>query len=764
MNKSSSVLINRRANRTIFANIVEQKKAVADGKQLRVTYVTDNTNSVLVSAEDGAVETTVAEYTRYIDETVSEISNPVQSPTPSPSAPTPAPEGVEGPTITLVYAKDKGLIMNFTLPSFPSGYTVSNYDYSTDGGATYRTLSPADNSSPILIPGLTPLTAYNVKLKARFTNSQISAPSNTYSVSTKKYQIIDTIIASGTWTAPADISWCQYLVVGAGGGGGASYSDIEVLGNVPFVASNPGGASTYWINSAAGTFYGYMYKGSFSRYSSTKPVRMTVVDSDGNPITSPITPGSTTYIYNKWHPGEIVYWSISSGMPNVSNYFSPYTIDSTRSNNISSGGGGGAGGRVRYTIGTNIQQITPSATYNVVVGAGGAGGIGSEGAEGDGQPGGTSSFDTIDCSGGSGGCRSKDGNTNPQNGYGKGGTGGFESSNFFSGQGGSGLLTPTTNSNYNKYNSADPGGQAWYVDFDEDGSSELYATGGAGGIPNTVSAVTAIPYSGIGGSGTGSTLNSFASGRAGAAGVVKIKYYTDRDPTVPDTEVSPIPSGNVYTSPTTNVGVDISSASPFTGGGYAYEFNGTSEYLTVSGDNSWAFGSGAFTIEWFQYQTDNNDFPRIFATATDSIGCSIESGTLYPWLNGEYPISVDVNDITPDDYKNKWIHFAIVRDSSGILNVYKDGNSLGSGSDTTNITNNISTLFIGVQKFPTQYNTWFGGYLTNIRIVKGLAVYTGNFTVPTSALTLTASANPYMGSNTAAIPAGYTKLLLVPTI
>jgi hypothetical protein len=59
-------------------------------------------------------------------------------------------------------------------------------------------------------------------------------------------------------------------------------------------------------------------------------------------------------------------------------------------------------------------------------------------------------------------------------------------------------------------------------------------------------------------------------------------------------------------------------------------------------------------------------------------------------------------------------------------------------------------------------NAAFVGYITNFRLVKGLAVYTGNFTVPTSALTAIASANPYGGSNTQAIGAGYTKLLLVP--
>jgi hypothetical protein len=229
------------------------------------------------------------------------------------------------------------------------------------------------------------------------------------------------------------------------------------------------------------------------------------------------------------------------------------------------------------------------------------------------------------------------------------------------------------------------------------------------------------------------------------------------------TPAIPVPSGNIYTSPTTNVDVTTVAQSPFSGGGYSYEFNGTSDYLTVSGDDSWAFGTGAFTIEWFQFQTDNNPFPRIFATATDSIGCSIESGTLYTWLNGQPNISASV---TP--YKSGWHHFALVRNSSGIVTIYKDGISLGSGSHTANIIDNISTLFIGVQEFPPEFNTWFGGYLTNIRIVKGLAVYTGDFDVPTSTLTLTAGANPYGGSNTVAIPAGFTKLLLVgippPTI
>jgi hypothetical protein len=82
-------------------------------------------------------------------------------------------------------------------------------------------------------------------------------------------------------------------------------------------------------------------------------------------------------------------------------------------------------------------------------------------------------------------------------------------------------------------------------------------------------------------------------------------------------------------------------------------------------------------------------------------------------------------------------------------------------TDTNDINNIVDQLTIGNENTATTLAA-FVGYLTNFRWVKGLAVYTGNFTVPTSALTATASANPYGGSNTVAIGSGYTKLLLVP--
>jgi hypothetical protein len=50
--------------------------------------------------------------------------------------------------------------------------------------------------------------------------------------------------------------------------------------------------------------------------------------------------------------------------------------------------------------------------------------------------------------------------------------------------------------------------------------------------------------------------------------------------------------------------------------------------LRIPNTDAFDFGTGDFTIEWYQYQTDTNSFPRIFQVGnypTTSIGVSIEN-------------------------------------------------------------------------------------------------------------------------------------------
>jgi hypothetical protein len=217
-----------------------------------------------------------------------------------------------------------------------------------------------------------------------------------------------------------------------------------------------------------------------------------------------------------------------------------------------------------------------------------------------------------------------------------------------------------------------------------------------------------------------------------------------------------------FVNPSITVGsaVSIVAQSPFAGGGNSYSFiSSVNSFIDTPASSDWAVGTGDFTIEWFSYQTTLAGFQRAFTVddfASIDIGSSIESGTFYYWANDTFRYNSS-SAATADT----WIHWAIVR-ASGITKVYKNGTQLGSQiTDANNITNTVDELTIGNENTASTIAA-FVGYITNFRWIKGLAVYTGNFTVPTSALTAESSANPYGGSNTAAVGAGFTKLLLVP--
>jgi uncharacterized delta-60 repeat protein len=216
-----------------------------------------------------------------------------------------------------------------------------------------------------------------------------------------------------------------------------------------------------------------------------------------------------------------------------------------------------------------------------------------------------------------------------------------------------------------------------------------------------------------------------------------------------------------FINPTLTIGSAVStqSVSPFTGGGNSYLFSSNvNSFVSTPGSSDWAVGTGDFTIEWFARQSGGS-FPRAFSIGTYStatIANSIEGGTFYYWANSGVRYSNSAGTVT-----NTWVHWAIVRQSN-VTKIYKDGTQLGSQVTDNNNINNSSTALTIANETTKSTGASFVGYLTNFRWVKGLAVYTGNFTKPTSALTATATANPYGGSNTQAIGVGFTKLLLVP--
>lgn len=170
-----------------------------------------------------------------------------------------------------------------------------------------------------------------------------------------------------------------------------------------------------------------------------------------------------------------------------------------------------------------------------------------------------------------------------------------------------------------------------------------------------------------------------------------------------------------------------------TGGSILLSGTSTSN-LSIANDVDLRFGTGDFTIEWWQYQTDSNSFPRVFAMGTypsTNIGVSIEGGTFYFWGTGAFSFgAVSV--------KNTWTHFAVTRSGTS-LRVFKNGTQLGTTmTNGTNFNNTTNALRIG-NETTTSTGASFGGYITNFHWITGTAKYTTNFTPSTTPLTATAN-------------------------
>jgi hypothetical protein len=144
-------------------------------------------------------------------------------------------------------------------------------------------------------------------------------------------------------------------------------------------------------------------------------------------------------------------------------------------------------------------------------------------------------------------------------------------------------------------------------------------------------------------------------------------------------------------------------------------------------------GTTSTTYEWWFYSTSSSPATRgMLQTRTnsldgDGIDVSLQgNGITISNSTGFYLNSIGTY------LANKWNHIALVRNGSTTWTCYLNGLSIGtfnfSGSTST-------TLALGVKSFPAlNYNEFFNGYISDFRYVIGTAVYTANFTPPTSML------------------------------
>jgi len=169
---------------------------------------------------------------------------------------------------------------------------------------------------------------------------------------------------------------------------------------------------------------------------------------------------------------------------------------------------------------------------------------------------------------------------------------------------------------------------------------------------------------------------------------------------------------------------------------------GTGDYLRVDKkDNSdYNLSTNDFTIEfWFNSRNVGSTLhPLTFAAP--SVSASSDVG-FYLRFNGGvinaycFQSTNTIGGVSTGSVSmNTWYHVAYVRNGS-TFTIYLDGTAANSASSTAAVNYNAGwNLNIG-SAYTNTYH--YNGYLSNVRIVNGKALYTSNFTTPTRQLEVT---------------------------
>jgi hypothetical protein len=172
---------------------------------------------------------------------------------------------------------------------------------------------------------------------------------------------------------------------------------------------------------------------------------------------------------------------------------------------------------------------------------------------------------------------------------------------------------------------------------------------------------------------------------------------------------------------------------PFSQGSstYAGSFNGSSQYLSLASNAAFGYGTGDFTIEFWLYMNDvtTNQTPydqRNGGGTSNVPTLYLGSGTMKYLVDG-------ANQITSGTLTtNNWFHVALARSGTS-TKLFINGTQAGSTySDSHNYI--ASPIRIGNSNDGIA-TAWVNGFISNVRVVKGTALYLGNFVPPTSPLT-----------------------------
>ena len=201
--------------------------------------------------------------------------------------------------------------------------------------------------------------------------------------------------------------------------------------------------------------------------------------------------------------------------------------------------------------------------------------------------------------------------------------------------------------------------------------------------------------------------------------------------------------------PVTTYGNTKIVASPAKFGSSVAYFDGSDDYLALPFSTDFVFTGTAWTIEaWIYLTTLPSSMATIFSAFSNSSSTGVRllvgpAGALYAGVG-----SPDLNSADGAIAPNTWYHVAVCGSGSNVK-LFVDGTVVASVTTAATTPTGISYVYVG----STDGSNWMlTGYIEDLRISKGLARYTANFTVPTESYldkSATVVALPMAGPNNA---------------
>ena len=173
------------------------------------------------------------------------------------------------------------------------------------------------------------------------------------------------------------------------------------------------------------------------------------------------------------------------------------------------------------------------------------------------------------------------------------------------------------------------------------------------------------------------------------------------------------------------------------------DLNYQGNYLSIGDSDDFNLGSGDFTIEAWIYanalSTNNYEaiigqWPASGASANNSWVLEVVGGDLefYYCHSGATLVGPIQGGSIPT---NKWIHVMATR-SGNTMYMFINGTAHNNSGQSVTHTFNDSTYDVTIGGYVATAAMW-NGNISNVRVIKGTALHTSNFTVPTNELVKT---------------------------